>query len=378
MEKLPVELLENIFHELSSLRDIQNAFNTCSKWRNIIKSMFKDKAKILIVSRSPSDYLEIELIDLIEPKLNFKFEVEGRASIKGAVGGFIQNKPMICGGLNNNSEVQNCLVLGENFEFSLNTDRFKASSIVLKQQECLWVTGGRTIFGNQFCNANGLCSTEFVTSNPPNTVQGPKLPFTIFGHTMVQVDSKLILIIGGCQNGEVSNKTWFVDLSNDFEIKEGPPLIFARAGHSCSRMRINGKLFIVVTSPKVWSSSSDHFGKITTSSIGEHVEILDSTALGQGWMIGPSFPINVSGYTMISSPNKKSILLIGIEALRGSIMLMEMSGDSQTNLKWTIVDEGLKDSRIGPYSTVNFWSDVAFPISSQGFEFDELRKKFLN
>merc|ERR1712020_722656 len=99
MELLPVELLENIFNQLSSLKDFQNAFNTCYKWRKIIKNLFKNKGKInwrikksfpetkyfnftykttfsgkiLIASRYPSDDLEIEIVDLIDPRLNFKF-----------------------------------------------------------------------------------------------------------------------------------------------------------------------------------------------------------------------------------------------------------------------------------------------------------------
>ena len=221
----------------------------------------------MIASRYPSDYLEIEIIDLIDPRLNFKFRVDGRASIKGAVGGFVQNKPIICGGLSDRGDIQNCLVLGENFTFSMITNRSYASSIVLKQKEQLWVTGGISK------SHTTLNSTEFVKSDQPNTVQGPELPFTISGHTMVQIDSKSILIIGGWQNGCISNKTWFVDLSNGFEIKDGPPLNHARAFHSCSKIILNGKVFIVVASGHGYKS----------------VEILDSTLPEKGWFFGMHF-----------------------------------------------------------------------------------------
>ena len=50
---------------------------------------------------------------------------------------------------------------------------------------------------------------------------GPDLPFVISDHTMIQIDSKTIYIIGGHQNGKVSNKTWIADPTNDFQIKEG-------------------------------------------------------------------------------------------------------------------------------------------------------------
>ena len=302
MEILPVELLENIFHQLSSLKDFQNAFNTCYKWRKIIENLFKNKGKInwrikksfpetkyfnftykttfsgkiLIASRYPSDDLEIEIIDLINPRLNFKFTVDGRASIKGAVGGFVQNKPVICGGVNDRGNIQNCLVLGENSTFSMITNRFYASSVLLKQQQQLWVTGGQTVKKDSL-NATTLNSTEFVKLDQPNSVQGPDLPFTILGHTMVQINPKSILIIGGYQNGDISNKTWFVDLSNGFEIKEGPPLQHARVGHSCSKIIIKGKVFIVVAGGI----------QIPPSSIQIHaVEILDSTSPKNAWTFG--------------------------------------------------------------------------------------------
>ena len=94
---------------------------------------------------------------------------------------------------------------------------------------------------------------------------------------MVQINPKSILIIGGYQNGDISNKTWFVDLSNGFEIKEGPPLQHARVGHSCSKMIIKGKVFIVVAGGI----------QIPPSSIQIHaVEILDSTSPKNAWTFG--------------------------------------------------------------------------------------------
>ena len=43
IEKLPVEILEIIFHALSSLIDIQHCYETCKKWKQIIENMFADK-----------------------------------------------------------------------------------------------------------------------------------------------------------------------------------------------------------------------------------------------------------------------------------------------------------------------------------------------
>ena len=43
MDSLPVEILHLIFEEFSSLKDIQNCYNTCKKWRIIISKIFNSK-----------------------------------------------------------------------------------------------------------------------------------------------------------------------------------------------------------------------------------------------------------------------------------------------------------------------------------------------
>ena len=44
MENLPAEILEIVFHPLSKKEDIENCFNTNSKWRHIIENMFANKS----------------------------------------------------------------------------------------------------------------------------------------------------------------------------------------------------------------------------------------------------------------------------------------------------------------------------------------------
>ena len=44
MENLPAEVLEIVFHPLSKKEDIQNCFNTKSKWRQIIENMSAKKS----------------------------------------------------------------------------------------------------------------------------------------------------------------------------------------------------------------------------------------------------------------------------------------------------------------------------------------------
>ena len=43
MENLPVEILELVFHPLSKKEDIENCYNTNSKWRHVIENMFANE-----------------------------------------------------------------------------------------------------------------------------------------------------------------------------------------------------------------------------------------------------------------------------------------------------------------------------------------------
>ena len=101
------------------------------------------------------------------------------------------------------------------------------------------------------------------------SVKGPDLPFTISGHSMIQYDEKSIYIIGGDQNGSgFSNKTWIVDPTNEFQIKEGPSLNNGRFAHGCAKMTVNWRTILVV---------AGGFGALESGGYGavDSVEILD-------------------------------------------------------------------------------------------------------
>ena len=78
------------------------------------------------------------------------------------------------------------------------------------------------------------------------SVKGRDLPFTIRNHSMIQYDEKSIYIIGGNQTDLRSKKTWIVDPTNEFQIKEGPSLNKGREFHGCAKMTINGRTILVV------------------------------------------------------------------------------------------------------------------------------------
>ena len=88
---------------------------------------------------------------------------------------------------------------------------------------------------------------------------------------MVQINSSSIYIIGGYQNNSISNKTWIIDSTNEFHIREGPILSQARWDHSCGQFKINDTAFIAVAGGVgAWES----------------LELLDLTEFGNEWMTG--------------------------------------------------------------------------------------------
>ena len=205
----------------------------------------------------------VEIVDLINPNFALKWN-DDRAARSGSIGGILQNQPFICGGYDSHlKNVNNGIILGSNQEIPLIKGRRYASSIVLNETRLL-VTGGKD---DKWKDLN---SSEFISLDQPPE-DGPKLPFTVYAHCMVQVDSTSIYLSGGKQDNKLSEKTWIIDAKNNFAIKEGPSMNNSRIWHSCATMRLNNKVFIIVVGG--WNCRS-------------HTEILDTSLLTKKWKPG--------------------------------------------------------------------------------------------
>ena len=122
--------------------------------------------------------------------------------------------------------------------------RVPESNTILNESK-IWITRGISIFGKNGNNNPGNNSTEIISLDQP-PVQGPDLPFKVRDHSMVLVNPTTIYLIGGFQNCQVSNKTWIINPTNNFQIKVGPSLNTARSCHSCSKMQIIFFFLVVV------------------------------------------------------------------------------------------------------------------------------------
>ena len=207
---------------------------------------------------------KVEIIDLIDTsKENEVYEDQSMAR-GSAFGGLLQNKLLVGGGYNPMlRNLQDCKILCHSDNSLIKTlDRRLQSSCVVINQTKLYVTGGI-----------GKKSTE-ILSLDQFPVKGPELPFSMSSHSMVQIDSKTIYLIGGWQDRVISNKTWTINPINNLDMSSGPNLNEARVWHSCNKMKINGKIILVVA------------GGRNDNRTMNSVELLDTTSDNQKWTKG--------------------------------------------------------------------------------------------
>ena len=211
----------------------------------------------------------LEIIDLIDMTSKPVIVADTNGSRKGAIGGILQNKPVICGGYDSDiKSITNFSIIGmTNDNFKMISLREFSASIALNESK-IWVTGGKSL----------TLSTEIISLDE-SPAAGPNFPFTVYSHSMVLVNPTTIYLIRGSQNGESSNKTWIIDPSNDFQLRMGPPLNIARLQHSCSKIRIEGRIFLVA------AGGYNRSGRIIEEFL-DSVELLDTTRPDQGWKMG--------------------------------------------------------------------------------------------
>ena len=223
--------------------------------------MFYLSDKVVVVTGFPYGYCQnCEVINLTNPSEKSTF-IANTSECCDSTGAILGDQVLICGGKYYGDFYQTYFFL-ENPEEKLQVleKRKWPSSIVLNKSTC-WIVGGEN-----------LGSTEFI-SIAQNPVKGPDLPFTVFSHTLVEYNSSSIYIIGGFQDGYISNETWIINPKSAFQMRKGPPLNVERCRHSSGVMKINGKSIIVVA------------GGAGGNEAGFTVELLDPTS-NTGWIIG--------------------------------------------------------------------------------------------
>ena len=136
---------------------------------------------------------------------------------------------------------QDCVAIGyPDLKIQMLEKRSWTSGIVLNYPEkTLWITGGLS----ERKAGRGHSSSEFIYLNKP-AERGPDLPFEIHGHCMIKYNDSAIFIIGGDLDeydyrGPVISKSWIIDPTNNFSIRNGPSLSGgALLGISCDLIKL--------------------------------------------------------------------------------------------------------------------------------------------
>ena len=129
----------------------------------------------------------------------------------------------------------------------------------------LWIVGGY--------EHEDLNTTEFVYIDK-ESAPGPTLDFIIAHHCMAKFSENAIYIIGGKQDGEISNQVWIADPTNGFKITKGPSLNEGRYFMSCEVYQDAGVKKILVAG-----------GINSTKNDTDTVEILDPSS-SNNWEFG--------------------------------------------------------------------------------------------
>jgi hypothetical protein len=270
-------------------------------------------------------------------------------SLQGGIGHlFNGTTPIIAAGYKPFEDTYECFALKDGAWkqiSSLSTQRQYASSVLVpleNENEVIIVSGGRHLDNlNSVESFNGMDWEQGMFSN---------MPYKVYQHCLVKINSTTLLSIGGVQSGGVANtnlyqqeenpslkievpNTYFYNIQ-DNQWTEGPTLNTARGGLSCGILN--------------WKNpETDQFEAIAVAAGGpsDTVELL---FLGRGdspWVMGPSLPYAAGLSTMIEFQN--SVILVGGGGGGDGQHLYQLSSPNGT---WVEMKQTLKEPREGHVS----------------------------
>ena len=164
--------------------------------------------------------------------------------LRGAVGGFVANKFITCGGKYNQaaSTIKQCYKIGTtntSHHGTMNKNRYLAAAVVLADK--VWILGGLDE------NNDPLKYTEYIFHNGAQE-DGPEMKVPLQAHTSIQINETAYMVAGGMDSGGITEQTWVYSNESGLWV-EGPVLNKRRYYHSIGRIRdsVTHKDYIVVT-----------------------------------------------------------------------------------------------------------------------------------
>ena len=224
---------------------MHTALNCC------YKNTFISVSKFLITTGSH----ETEIIDLSVTNDYQCFRWSDRPyNVRGAVGGLIDNTPLVCGGEFKDFEgkyhtLGECHSLSRQKSTLITNMSYKtkfAASIVLNGTT-LWITGGIAGGFDGYIDDETLAFTEYITLQGADI--GPEMPQPLSHHVILGLNSTFSMITGGRSfDYDLSGLTFFFDHGLQ-EWTNGPNMIEARFDHAAGIVtdKVSEEQIMVVT-----------------------------------------------------------------------------------------------------------------------------------
>ena len=266
---------------------------------------------------NPAD-IQADVIDFSQsvPSLQcLKVSDIPEANLRNAVGGVIEDTPIICSGYIENTDtyektgLPTCLTLNNNgtwaFSVPLNKPRSFASAVTIN--ESLWITGGSSIE-----DAKILTDTELVTlTKSQNFVH---LPEPMSSHCLIKINETHVLATGGENLNRSTEEVTVNTLSSTFlfdfnthEWSSGPTLLQPRSGHACGSFDFGDSTLLVVAGGKEFNNTAKDNLAL------QSVEVLDTKEWSKGWQPAQNLPIELYYGSIVPLPNNKGLIFVGGE-----------------------------------------------------------------
>ncbi len=271
-----------------------------------------------------------EVIDLDNPDNKCDNLQPFPIGVQGATGHLVYgNTPVICGGLfSNESSSNKCYIFGNPTPvLTMHEERWHPASLLLDEGRTIWIVGGRKQEDHD--------SSEILDTFRWTTEPGPSMPDGLAGHSLVQIDSNKVMLIGGHDGSVSHNTTWFFDFRSK-NWTRGPDLNIGRASFAYGLIRDSstGSDLVIVSGGL---SNSHHVVNST------EMWVVDSDQ----WKMGPGLPFSFYGAAGVVTADGKSLILIGGGNAQNYRELDTLYRLQCFNLdcEWTMMEQKLKVAR---------------------------------
>ncbi len=247
----------------------------------------------------------------------------------GSFGGLIlQDYPLICGG--HNGQEKKCFSYkGASWQESapLKTGRIYSSSSLspfLQNPHSLLVVGG----------GGDVNTLEHFSVNDWR-MDLPKLPVTIQYGCMIKINSTTVMVIGGNQNKQISDKTFFLTKNRSVWI-DGPKLLIPRRVLVCGMIQSD--------------KASSRFTAIVVGGFDGGNVLATSEILNEEtgkWRVGPELPVEAASWSaaLVEDAEGGVIYVGGCNSNNENMKTLYRLSHAGDGSKWVELPQKLKTAR---------------------------------